>query len=81
MALSIKALIGALIGIVVGLALFPTEEHKLNLCSCWVKTQVDAVNTTGVTGGTLITLIPMLYIIIIFAGDLVLGTPNPTPEL
>lgn len=46
-----------------------------------MKTQVDAVNTTGVTGGTLITLIPMLYIIIIFAGDLVLGTPNPTPEL
>jgi ACR3 family arsenite efflux pump ArsB len=57
MVLSIKALIGALIGIVVGLALFPT-----------VKTQVDAVNVTGVSGGTLIGLIPMLYIIIIFAG-------------
>lgn len=57
MAISVKALIGALVGIVVGLALFPV-----------VKEQVDAINTTGVTGGTLITLIPMVYILIIFGG-------------
>ncbi len=57
MAIDIKSLIGALIGIVVGLALFPV-----------VNEQVNAVNVTGVTGGTLITLIPMLYILIIFGG-------------
>jgi len=57
MAISIKSLIGALIGMVIGLALFPT-----------VTEQVDAINTTGVTGGTLITLLPMVYILIIFGG-------------
>ena len=55
--IQIKDLISALIGIVVGVALFPV-----------VNDEVQKVNTTGVTGGTLITLIPMLYIIIIFAG-------------
>ena len=57
MAISIKTLIGALVGIVVGLALFPV-----------VLEQVNAVNVTGVTGGTLISLIPMIYILIIFGG-------------
>jgi hypothetical protein len=57
MAISIKSLIGALIGMVIGLALFPT-----------VTEQVDAINTTGITGGTLITLLPMVYILIIFGG-------------
>jgi len=57
MAISIKSLIGALVGIVVGLALFPV-----------VKEQVDAINVTGVTGGTLVSLIPMIYILIIFGG-------------
>lgn len=55
--MNIKSLIGALVGIVVGLALFPV-----------VNEQVTAINTTGITGGSLIGLIPMLYILIIFGG-------------
>lgn len=57
MAIAVKDLITALIGIVIGLVLFPV-----------VKDEVDAVNTTGVRGGSLIGLIPMLYILIIFGG-------------
>lgn len=57
MAIELKTLIGALVGIVVGLALFPV-----------VLEQVNSVNTSGVTGGTLITLIPMIYILIVFGG-------------
>jgi hypothetical protein len=57
MPIDIKSLIGAMFGIVVGLALFPV-----------VKDQVDAVNTTGVTGGSLISIIPMIYILIIVGG-------------
>lgn len=57
MAISIKALVGALVGVVVGLALLPT-----------VINQVGLVNVTGVVGGTLVGLIPMAYILIIFGG-------------
>ena len=57
MAIELRTLIGALVGIVVGLALFPV-----------VVEQVNSINTTGVTGGYLISLIPMIYILIVFSG-------------
>jgi len=50
-------LLEALIGIVIGLALLPVVINQVNL-----------VNTTGVTGGSLIALIPFIYVLIIFAG-------------
>ncbi len=55
--ISVKSLLAALIGIVIGLALLPV-----------VITQVNEVNVTGVTGGSLVGLIPFLYILIIFGG-------------
>lgn len=55
--LDIKSLLGAMLAIVFGVVLFPT-----------VKDEVDKINTTGVTGGSLIALLPMIYIIVIVSG-------------
>jgi hypothetical protein len=70
--LNIKSLIMALVGIVVGLALFPTIKtasdtayetaRNLNASGLY------SAGTSAVSGYQLIGLIPMLYIIILFAG-------------
>lgn len=50
-------LIGTLVGVVIGLVLFPIVNDAVN-----------AVNVTGVTGGSLIKLIPFFYILLIIGG-------------
>ena len=52
-----KVLIGTLVGVVVGLVLFPI-----------VNDAVTEVNVTGITGGSLIGLIPFFYILLIIGG-------------
>jgi hypothetical protein len=52
-----KVLIGTLVGVVIGLVLFPIVNDSVN-----------AVNTTGVTGASLIKLIPFFYILLIVGG-------------
>jgi hypothetical protein len=51
-----RSLLEAVIGIVIGVTLFPVVQDT-----------VDAVNATGTTA-TLLDLIPVVYIIIIVAG-------------
>lgn len=62
-AVSLSALLTALIVVVVGLALIPTVQNSVN----------NSLNAVGATSsaGTLIDLIPLLFVLVIFAGIIV----------
>lgn len=83
MAINIKSLIIAFIGIVIGLALFPAVRNTTDTAyeSSLSRTYIYWLNITGdnatyvngsttspITGYQLISLIPTIYILMIFGG-------------